>query len=371
MLRPQLDQAMRGITQAPVSATAVSATNGVPSRVPRPTAAPAHQPRHRHARLNLPVLGRRHDQQPTVYRQVPPLEKLRAKLGTLATEPPVAALLEFVTTRSTASSAADVPLPLDLPAIIDHLRSSLQESSTALSLDALFPRIDLLRLAALDPRFRISVLSSKPPLPLALAEHVNALPAPQAAGLSSYGLRLTILQALANLAAAPGGAVRVHLLRNASTREALASLVATALLLEDEVERGAEGGKAGRSYAGVRAAAAALGTNILAADHARRLDGGDGDTQERGGDLDGAWRAEIAAALVEALRHVGSGEKAAEHLVKRRGLLLMLGMAAYGSDAEGEVPGVLEAVGAREVVAALHVDEADSLAKEILQVLEP
>ena len=324
------------------------------------------QPSPRYAGLDLPTLRRRHDARPTLFAGVPPLEKLKAKLDARADEEPVATLLAFVTARTAAATAADVPLPPALPSVVPFLQTVLQ--SAPQPPDALFPLVDLLRLALLDPRVSALVLAPSPPdtatatattgpptLPTALLAHLARL---LSAATCPYPLHITALQALANLFSAPPSSAQ-HLVAAPATTEPLASVLAASLLSAD-----AEAGVgAPRSYAPVRAAAAALALNALTVAHARRLDGKDD------GDAGEAWRAEVGAALVEALRRAREDKAEAKGHVK--GLVLALGLAVYGSEEDGEVQGVMDAVGAWEVLAELrgHVGGGGEVAGEVLKIL--
>ena len=315
----------------------------------------------KYAGLKLPTLQRRHDERPTLFTSVPPLEKLRAKLGAWADDEPVATLLSFVTARTKAATAADVPLPPSLPSVISFLENALHPAQHPP--DTLFPLTDLLRLGLLDPRFSALVLAPPPrdshttsptvattSLPTALLTLLSNL---LSASACPYPLHLTSLQALANLFSAPPSSTQ-HLLAAPATAEPLAAALAASLLAEDA---------AGRSLAPVRAAAAALALNALAVAHARRLGGGDA------GDAGEAWRAEVGAALVEALRRAGGDRAEAKGHVK--GLVLALGLAVYGSEEEGEGGGVMEALGAREVLEGLRVKGGgeDEVVGEVLKVL--
>ena len=314
---------------------------------------------HRHAQLDLPTLSRPHDARPILFAKAPPLAKLRAKLGDRAETEPVRSLWEFVCAREDARAKrqpdASVTLPGNCAEVMDHLANEVGQASreTESGERALFPVVDLLRLALLDLRVGAlalappgdragAVQSGAPSLPEALLTAISRL---LAADECPYALHLTALQALANVFAAPLTST-VHFLATPAAAEALAGVLVQSLLHEDLT---------GQPYARVRSAAAALARNAMAVDHARRLR-----AEEGAGET---WRAEMATAVVEALRRAAESkeepptsngvEGAEDAQARERALLLTLGLAAYGSSQEGEVVGVLEAVGARDVVAAM------------------
>ncbi|KAL9622122.1 MAG: hypothetical protein Q9160_003465 [Pyrenula sp. 1 TL-2023] len=102
-------------------------------------------PAHPHRNLRLPAFEHKVDQY-ILYKTLPPLQKLVAKLEDIAKHPAVAGLISFVEARNT-NGAAEAPLP-DLLAFSQYVQSSFR----ALDKAEQFPLVDLVRAAFVDPR---------------------------------------------------------------------------------------------------------------------------------------------------------------------------------------------------------------------------
>lgn len=290
----------------------------------------AHPP-HPHINLKLPTLQRRHKY--VLYAKVPPLDKIIGKLGSVSSDPSVIALKDFITARNT-EPAADAPLPF-LPEVNTFVLKSLQTVPS----DTLFPLIDLLRLALVDPRVSGFYAEERShDTILRILSHVNAL-----GDKCPYTLRIVTLQMACNLFSSP--LYPSQLLSNPKLSSPLIDLLTSSLL--------------DSAHAPVRVSAASLAFNIAATNHIQRLEEGKEDS------LPESAQVELAASLVEAIERENDSKEGL------KGLVFALGLLAYGSSREGELKDVLEALEAKRTVdgkSKLLRDE-QKLVKEVLQVL--
>ncbi|MCJ1480136.1 hypothetical protein MMC06_000290 [Schaereria dolodes] len=290
----------------------------------------AHPP-HPHTNLKLPLLQRPH-RKAVIYGKVPPLDKLLAKLGSSRSDPAITALKEFIEARTSLPSA-NAPLP-SLPQISAFILSSLR----TLPPSTLFPIIDLLRLALVDPRVSGYFAEEHGHTTiLAILSHIDTLD-----DKCPYSLRIVGLQMACNLFTSP--LYPPQLLSDLSLCQPLISLV-TSSLLDAE-------------HAPIRVAAASLAFNITAFNHLRRLE------QEADLLLESA-QVELTASLLEA---IGREEESKDGV---KGLLLSLGLVAYGANPEGELRDMMVAMGAKDVVEGkkeLLVGEEDLLG-EVVKVV--
>ncbi|MCJ1256164.1 hypothetical protein MMC24_003984 [Lignoscripta atroalba] len=304
----------------------------------------AHPP-HPHTNLTLPTLQRPH-RKPITYSKVPPLDKLLAKLDPKSrTDPSITALKDFITTRTSSTTLANAPLP-PLPTLSTFILSSLR----TLPPSTLFPIIDLLRLALVDPRVSgyFAEEDHNTGLILAILSHVVSL-----GDDCPYTLRLVTVHLSCNLFSSP--LYRPQLLSTPSLTSPLLNLLTSSLLDTAHVPS--------------RAAAASLAYNITAFNHLQRLDGAS-DLLPEGAQV------ELAAALVEGIgrednENENNNKESSKELI--RGLILALGLLVYGVDQKGEVVDLLGVIGAREVVErkkGLFVGgEGEELVKEVAKVL--
>lgn len=288
----------------------------------------AHPP-HPHTNLRLRTLQRRH--KTVTYTKIPPLEKLIAKMGTRSTDPAITALKDFICTRE-ASGASDAPLP-SLPSITSFIQT-IQGDPPA----SMFPVIDLLRCASVDPRVSGYLA----------AEHshstiINILSKPHELGETCpYSLRIVTLQLACNLFTSP---ILAHqLLQDAELCTPLLQLITSSLL--------------DTAHPPVRVAAASLAFNMAAVNHVRRLD-------EQEDLLGEASQVELMASLLETL----SNESESKDSI--RGLLTAIGLLAYGAPREGELVELCQALGAKETVTGKKAFSEDlkELVKEVEQVV--
>ena len=288
----------------------------------------AHAP-HPHSTLALPRLQRRYDK-PVLYSKVPPLEKLLGQLGGAAADPAIASLRGFVQRRYASEPPASVSVP-DLRTVSQSLQTWIPQ----LAPNKLFALIDLLRIASVDPRvsayFAEEEVSSS--LFLKILEHITGdeeFP---------YSAHLTTVQTACNFFCSD--LYPSKLLGNELLAEPLISLIAISLLDEKHVT--------------LRVSAASLAFNVAAWNHRRRL-------EQLPDVLKEGLQIELAASLVEAI----SRENTPDAL---KGLILALGLLAYGSPPEGELRGVLTALDAGEMVGAKKLENEPGLVDEVKRVL--
>lgn len=266
-------------------------------------------PPHPHSKLRLPTLQRQH-KRPITFAKLPPLDKLIAKLGPAAYDQAVISLKDFVAARQ-ASGAADAPLPA-LPSISGYIRIALKNTSPA----SLFPLIDLVRLALVDPRVS-GYFAEESPQSTVLAILSSVV---DAGDNCPYTARIVTVQLACNLFTSTLFADK--LLTDHTLSSILFQLVTSALLDE--------------THAPIRVAAASLAFNIAACNHLRRLSEEDDLLPESG-------QVELMASLLEAVGR----EESKEGL---KGLLLAVGLLAYGAPQGGELADVCRALDAKEVV---------------------
>lgn len=292
-------------------------------------------PPHPHQALNLPTFSNPHAE-PVIFSKMPPLPKLLTKLGPTATNPAIQSLSTFLSTRA-SHGPADATLP-DLAAFTTLLRTSLQTLPPA----DLFPLIDLLRCALIDPR--VSGFLAEEPHHLTLTTiltHITTTPEP-----IPYPLRLVTLQLASNVFTTP--LYPPQLLTNPALHTPLTHLISSSLLDE--------------AHPAIRVAAASLLYNLALANSKTRLSG------PADGELPEAEQVELAAAVVEAIAREEGSVEALE------GMLRALGWLVYGADLEGEVVGLVRVMEAGRLVSAKGeedggVFEGVGLVKEVGGVL--
>lgn len=290
----------------------------------------AHPP-HPHSNLRLPNLQRLH-QKPVTYSKVPPLDKLMAKLGPANDGHYIDMLRDFIAKRA-SSDPALAPLPplQDISAIISVTLDKIPIAS-------LFPLIDLVRVALVDPRVSGFFAEDDSALIYKILTAVNAL-----GDECPYTLRITTTQLACNLFTSP--LFPPLLLGDATFSTPLIQLVASSLLNEH--------------HSAVRVSAASLAFNIAAFNHMRRLE------QKEQNLLPEPAQVELIASVLEA---VGK-ERESKEAVK--GLIFAVGLLAYTCDTKGEVKDVLDALDAKAVVKSKEKMMTDDkgLTKEVTEVL--
>ncbi|KAF4450866.1 hypothetical protein F53441_6089 [Fusarium austroafricanum] len=266
-------------------------------------------PVHPHERLRLPTFLNL-NAKPVLYAKVPPLDKLMVKMGDdVASKPEVKALKKYLEDR-----AKDGPSSAVVPEM-NHLSSLVRDSVTALPIDTLFTIVDLFRCALSDPRVSGYFAEEKD------HETVRAvLDFVTRQTECPYALRLVTLQTACNFFSTP--LFSDEIMRDNSLRAAVILLVSSSFLDE--------------SHNNVRVAASSLLFNLSLANRRARKDSKPS--------LSGDDELELAASVVEAIT---LEERSAEAL---HGMLLALGHLVFGTPLDGELPDLLQAVGAEDSI---------------------
>ncbi|KAJ4255410.1 hypothetical protein NW762_009405 [Fusarium torreyae] len=268
-------------------------------------------PVHPHERLRLPTFCNP-GAKPVLYAKAPPLDKLMVKMGSeVASKPEVKALKQYLEDRTKdGPSSAVVPE-------MSHLSSLVKDSVTSLPKDILFTIVDLFRCALSDPRVSGFFAEEKN------HETVRAvLDFVSQQTDCPYALRLVTLQMACNFFSTP--LFPDEIMRESSLRSAIILLVSSSFLDE--------------SHNNVRVAASSLLFNLSVANRRAR--------NNSKPSLSGDDELELAASVVEA---ISLEEKSAEAL---HGMLLALGHLVYGTALDGELPDLLQAVGAEDSILA-------------------
>ncbi|KAF7875109.1 hypothetical protein EAF04_002281 [Stromatinia cepivora] len=278
-------------------------------------------PPHAHESLRLPAL-RAPDMLPVIYTKVPPLEKLKAKMGPAADIPAVKGVLHFVS-EGQSKPAAETHLP-DLDAFSWFLR----EAPSKLPTEIMFTIVDLLRCALVDPRLSGYYAEESNHKTIApLFTYIDSLKD------CPYSLRLVALQAGCNLFTSP--LYPQHILGCPTLTHPLVQLITTSLLDD--------------AHHNVRVAAASLAFNMAFANSSLRIE----DHKEV---LPESGQIELAASLLEAIQE----EKESPEALK--GYLLAFGHLVFGSLKDGELVDLLKSMDAQKTV----MDKAKAFPKEAL-----
>lgn len=278
---------------------------------------------HPHTKLDLPLLHST-SLKPITFGKVPPLDKLMTKMGPTASQnPAVQCLKEFISARST-EGAREATLP-----DVASFASFLQECTHSFPSERLFPLVDLLRAALVDPRFSGYFAEEAEHRTVStLFQHVNQVPVAK----ESYALRLTTLQAIANLFTTPLFPVQI-LTHTTTLTDPIIQLTTSSLL---DVE-----------HTQLRVAASSLAFNIAVQVYRRRVE----DSLAEGTMAEEA-QVELLASLIEAVK---KEEESKEAL---RGMLLALAFLVRETEEGGElwdVCGVMDGGGA--VIGKLEAKE--------------
>lgn len=282
-------------------------------------------PPHPHQSLNLPTL-RGPTPKPILYTKMPPLEKLKAKMGPTANDPAVMGVLSFLSARSSLG-AAEAPLP-DLDSFSWFLRSA----PTQLPLEILFTIVDLLRVALTDQRLSGYYAEEKDHKTIApLISYVNSL------ADCPYSLRLVALQTACNLFSTP--LYSPHVLSCPVLSEPIVQLLTSSLLDE--------------KHHSVRVASASLLFNISTANSVLRRE------HHREG-LSEASQIELAASLLEAIAVEEESPAALDGFLRAFGYLI------YCAPKNGELVDLLKSMDAYgTIVAKKKMFPKEILVKEI------
>ncbi|RDW94654.1 DUF862-domain-containing protein [Coleophoma crateriformis] len=266
-------------------------------------------PPHQHLTLNIPTL-RGSNTKAIIYGKVPPLDKLKAKMGSFGEDPSVKGVLRFVAARN-ADGAAEATLP-DLDAFSWFLRAVPEK----LPIEILFTVIDLLRIALADARFSGYYAEEKDHKTIApLLTYINELKE------CPYSLRLVALQTACNLFSSPLYAD--HILTCPTLTTPIMGLI-TNSLLDDK-------------HNNTRVAAASLAFNLAAANGRARV-------YEHKEALPQDDQIELAASLLEAI----SVEEESADAIK--GYLLALGHLVFCCPLHGDMVELLRTMDAQGTV---------------------
>ena len=286
-------------------------------------------PPHPHQSLPIPtLLGL--NTKPVLFSKIPPLGKLKAKMGPVSDEAAISGVLHFVSVRA-GNNAADATLP-DL----DSFSRFLHSAPSKLGPEVMFTVVDLMRLALVDPRFSGYYAEEKDHQTVALLiSYVNSIKD------CPYSLRLVALQMACNLFSSP--LYPIHILTCPTLTKPIVQLIATSFL-DDK-------------HNNVRVAAASLSFNIAAASSKLR-------TEEHLESLPEGDQVELAASLLEA---INQEEESAEAL---KGFLLAFGYLVYCTPKDGELVDLLKTMDAQgTVLAKKKLFPGDGLVKDVGEIL--
>ncbi|KAL2838831.1 PUL domain-containing protein [Aspergillus pseudoustus] len=270
-------------------------------------------PTHPHRQLHLPSFQRTLTNY-VMYKKIPPLEKLAQKLQPHDRDPTLIAIIDFIKRRGDSKSAADTPLPRELPSFPNYL----EQTYHSIPLENRFALVDLARLLFIDPRvasFFAEDRTHKSLLTLLTPELTSDTNLP-------YSLRIVTLQLACNLFTTP--LYTEHLTSSSSNlRTTLLSLLPPTLL---------------DTHSNLRVVAASLAYNLSALNHNARFEGRPSEplTEEE--------QVELTASVAEAIQQESASAEALH------GLLFALGLLVYEAPGDGAVLDLCRAVGVKEAI---------------------
>ncbi|TQS37451.1 hypothetical protein Golomagni_02071 [Golovinomyces magnicellulatus] len=286
-------------------------------------------PPHPHESLLLPTFFSA-DTRPVVFTKIPPLAKLKKKLGLLEEDSVVHEILEFI---SSGTNGKEINVP---PSTIEAFGKFLCSAPSKFSLEIIFVAVDLFRICIASPKFSAYFAKEKDQLTVtSLITFVNSIKD------CPYSLRLVTLQLSCNLFT--NKIYHQHILGCTPLSELTMQLLTTNLL--DDKNKN------------VRVAAASLAFNITAANQRVRSD----TKQDL---LSETTKIELAASLLEAIRN----EEQSTEAIK--GFLLSLANLVFRSCTTGELADLLKSMEAQSIVLSkqkLFPEEA--LIEEIDKIL--
>lgn len=262
---------------------------------------------HPHTSVSMPAVQAL-STNPIIFSQVPPLEMVVEKLSTsidASSVPPQtkselknvlkSAVVPYLRSRHPANPAPVVKSSISASStLLETWTKATTTMTDLLPVDALFPLVDIWRLALLDPVVGtwIAAQAANIPVSALLAEAVKAQDAPDSKPVRNY--ILTTLRLLCNAFSSPALAQR--LVNNTERRGEVSAVLIPSLLHSD---------------ASVRTAAASLAFNAAAVLQKVRVEcvrTGKGIRLEDEEDL-ADWEVEVATALVEALEREKENEE--------------------------------------------------------------
>ena len=319
MLQPQIDRALRPVTQAPIPVQP-----NARAKVSNPVKTLSHP----HTRLKVPKLLSA-SSKPITYTKVPPLDKLVTKLDKEAQFPIVDAVVEFIkASHGAGPQQARIP---SLPKFGEWLRSSPK----TLPPDKLFAAYDLFRLALADQRISAFFAEEESAATIIeLLKHFNQL------GVAApYNLRIVTLQMACNLFSSPLASHEIC--RRLPVVKELMNLISTSLRDEEREN--------------VRIAAASLSFNISVANHRARI--------QKGEDvLEDNEEVEMLALVLEAFRRDESKEAC-------KGLAITVGLLVYCAPVDGGVLDFCRVVEATKTVSDKEILSEDGIITELAKEL--
>ena len=227
---------MGSMNGVPASGQPVNLNNGHSSHQSAPRS------RHPHRSLNLPGFESKITR-PLTFKKIPSLDKLAAKLEAVKDEDMIVRILDFIKRRE-AKGAEDAALPL-LADYSAHMKGIRQ----VLPLQNRFALVDLIRIAAIDPRFAAWLVAEDGRLKSSLPDVQDWSDTPSA-------LQITCLQLVANTFLSPITYTEVK--QNKSLSVLLTNLISTCLLSANTT---------------VRLTAASVLHNLASQNHNERLEG--------------------------------------------------------------------------------------------------
>ncbi|RKF72198.1 putative pul domain-containing protein [Golovinomyces cichoracearum] len=286
-------------------------------------------PPHPHESLLLPAFFSA-DTRPVVFTKIPPLAKLKTKLGLLQDDSVVHDILQFL---SSGSNGKEIGVS---PSTIEAFGEFLRSAPSTLSLEITFVAVDLFRICIASPRFCAYFAKEKDQLTVAsLITFVNSIRD------CPYSLRLVTLQLSCNLFT--NNVYHQHILGCTPLSELTMQLLRTNLL--DDKNKN------------VRVAAASLAFNITVTNQKVRSD----TKQDL---LSETMKIELAASLLEAIR---IEEQSTEAM---KGYLLSLANLVFRSCTTGELADLLKSMEAQSVVLSKqNLFPEEALIEEVAKVL--
>lgn len=293
-------------------------------------------PSHRHRELRLPSFQRTITNY-VMYKKTPPLEKLVQKLKPHDQDATLLSIIDFIKRRT--ESAADTPLPADLP----HFAPYLTQTFQSLPIENRFALVDLTRLLFIDPRvagYFAEDTAHTVLLTLFTLDESSESSTP-------YNLRIVTVQLACNLFSTP---LYTHHLSSPTNplRPTLLSLLTSTLL---------------DTHSNLRVVAASLAYNLAAINHNARFTITTTANQDAGAEpLTEEEQVALTASVAEALTQETSSAEALH------GLLFALGLLVYEAPVDGAVLDLCRALGVKDVVdgkKGVEGVKGDSLFKEV------
>ncbi|RKF64672.1 putative pul domain-containing protein [Erysiphe neolycopersici] len=266
-------------------------------------------PQHPHDSLSLTEFYSA-DPQPVLFTKVPPLAKLKIKLGSFSENNDVLEILKFISSGALEGSKK-LPCP-DLNAFSRFVWSA----PSKIPLEVLFAVVDLIRIGLADPSFNAYFAKEKDHKTVTLIiSHVNSLKN------CPYSLRLVTLQLCCNLFISD--IYESQALDFTSLYEPILQLVTSNLL--DEKNQN------------VRVAAASLAFNIATTNQKARFNKNQDILSE-------PQQVELAASLIEAIKN----EEHSPEAIK--GYLLALANILFRAPGDGELGDLLKSMASHDII---------------------